>query len=102
MPTERVESQARHHGPGHDDEEVVRLGGDLRRRTEQRQELRGSVRERGGDHPEGEREHHAVPQDRRGGFLDAGAVVLRLIDGDGPDDPDAEDVRDVVEVRSQS
>ena len=55
----------------------------------------------GGDDTDGDGQHHAVAQDGGRRFLDAGAIVLRLINGDGADNADTEDIRDVIEIRSQ-
>ena len=55
----------------------------------------------GGDDTDGDGQHHAVAEDGGRRFLDPGAIVLRLIHSNGADDADAEDIRDVIEVRSQ-
>ena len=77
------------------------LGGHGGRRAKQRDKLSGPVRnDRGGD-TDSDGQHHAVAEDGGRRFLDPGAIVLRLIHGDGADNPDAEDIRNIVEVRSQ-
>ena len=59
------------------------------------------MRNNRGKDTDGDGQHHAVAEDGGRRFLDAGTIVLRLIHGDGADNPDAEDIRDVIEVRSQ-
>ena len=64
--TQAVKGQARHHRPGHDDVEVVGLGGDFRRGAEMRDQRCEGMGEQGQRHAGHEAEDGAVPKHGRG------------------------------------